>query len=107
MYIGCVKQGLIYILTCTTNCRLKQEDKFAAVMIDFTNLLGRLNIKDCILLNFKKNFQRRLFKEKLGSLFIAVIAGKSGLRPFHRHDVQSWLVKSLNKLKIAFENLLV
>ena len=104
MYIGCVKQGLIYILTCTTNCRLKQEDKFVAVMIDFTNLLGRLNIKDCILLNFKKNFQRRLFKEKLGSLFIA---GKSGLRPLHRHDVQSWLVKSLNKLKIAFENLLV
>lgn len=104
MYIGCVKQGLIYILTCTTNCRLKQEDKFAAVMIDFTNLLGRLNIKDCILLNFKKHFQRRLFKEKLGSLFIA---GKSGLRPLHRHDVQSWLVKSLNKLKIAFENLLV
>lgn len=104
MYIGCVKQGLIYILTCTTNCRLKQEDKFAAVMIDFTNLLGRLNIKDCILLNFKKNFQRRLFKEKLGSFFIA---GKSGLRPLHRHDVQSWLVKSLNKLKIAFENLLV
>ena len=102
MYIGCVKQGLI--LTCTTNCRLKQEDKFTAVMIDFTNLLGRLNIKDCILLNFKKNFQRRLFKEKLGSLFIA---GKSGLRPLHRHDVQSWLVKSLNKLKIAFENLLV
>lgn len=42
MYIGCVKQGLI--LTCTTNCRLKQEDKFTAVMIDFTNLLGRLNI---------------------------------------------------------------
>ena len=83
---------------------MKQEDKFAAVMIDFTNLLGRLNIKDCILLNFKKNFQRRLFKEKLGSLFIA---GKSGLRPLHRHDVQSWLVKSLNKLKIAFENLLV
>lgn len=102
MYIGCVKQGLI--LTCTTNRRLKQEDKFTAVMIDFTNLLGRLNIKDCILLNFKKNFQRRLFKEKLGSLFIA---GKSGLRPLHRHDVQSWLVKSLNKLKIAFENLLV
>lgn len=69
MYIGCVKQGLI--LTCTTNCRLKQEDKFTAVMIDFTDLLGRLNMKDCILLNFKKNFQRRLFKEKLGSLFIA------------------------------------
>ena len=55
MYIGCVKQGLI--LTCTTNCRLKQEDKFTAVMIDFTNLLGRLNIKDCSLLNFKKNLK--------------------------------------------------
>ena len=101
MYIGCVKQGRI--LTCTTNCRLKQEDKFTAVIIDFTNLLERLNIKDCILLNFKKNFQRRLFKEKLGSLFIAVITGKS-VRPLTQHDVQSWLVKSLSKLKIRFEN---
>lgn len=96
MYIGCVKQGRI--LTCTTNCRLKQEDQFTAVMIDFTNLLEHLIIKDCILLNFKKHFQRRLFKKKLGSLFIAVIAGKSGLRPLTQHDVQSWLVKSLNKL---------